>query len=34
MSGPPKMVDILRAILSDELKLDKEKIKWENFSGY
>jgi ferredoxin-NADP reductase len=34
ISGPPKMVDTLRAILSEELKLDKERIKWENFSGY
>jgi len=32
--GPPKMVDYLRSLLSDELKLDKGKIKWEHFSGY
>ncbi|MEW6109541.1 MAG: hypothetical protein AB1632_10305 [Nitrospirota bacterium] len=32
--GPPKMVDSLRAILYDELKLDRGKIKLENFSGY
>ncbi len=32
--GPPKMVDALKSILSDELKLDKEKIKWEHFTGY
>lgn len=32
--GPPKMVDYLRSLLSDELKLGKEKIKWENFLGY
>ncbi|MFN3480596.1 MAG: hypothetical protein ACK415_09440 [Thermodesulfovibrionales bacterium] len=32
--GPPKMVDYLRSLLSDELKLGKEKIKRENFLGY
>jgi len=32
--GPPKMVDVLKSILSDELKLEKEKIKWEHFTGY
>lgn len=32
--GPPKMVDGLKSILSDELKLAKEKIKWEHFLGY
>ncbi len=32
--GPPKMVDYLRALLSDELKLNKGKIKWEHFLGY
>jgi ferredoxin-NADP reductase len=32
--GPPKMVDYLRSLLSDELKLDKGRIKWEHFLGY
>lgn len=32
--GPPKMVDHLRSLLFDELKLGKEKIKWEHFLGY
>jgi len=32
--GPPKMVEALKSILSDELKVDKEMIRWENFSGY
>ncbi len=32
--GPPKMVEALKSILSDELKLDREKIKWEHFLGY
>lgn len=32
--GPPKMVEALKFILSEELKLDKERIKIENFSGY
>jgi ferredoxin-NADP reductase len=32
--GPPKMVDYLRSLLSDELKCDKGKIKWEHFLGY
>ncbi|MEW6571586.1 MAG: FAD-dependent oxidoreductase [Nitrospirota bacterium] len=32
--GPPKMVDSFRSMLSNELKLDKKKIKWEHFLGY
>ena len=32
--GPPKMVDSLRTILSDELRVDKKRIKWEHFLGY
>jgi ferredoxin-NADP reductase len=32
--GPPKMVEAIRSILSDELTLDKEKIKFEHFTGY
>lgn len=32
--GPPKMVDYLRSLLSHELKLDRERIKWEHFLGY
>jgi len=32
--GPPKMVDSLRSLLSDELKLQREKVKWEHFLGY
>jgi ferredoxin-NADP reductase len=32
--GPPKMVDSLRSLLLDELKLQKERIKWEHFLGY
>jgi len=32
--GPPKMVDHLKSLLSDELKLEKGKIKWEHFLGY
>ncbi|MEW6109548.1 MAG: FAD-dependent oxidoreductase [Nitrospirota bacterium] len=32
--GPPKMVDYLRSLLSDELRLEKNKIKWEHFLGY
>jgi ferredoxin-NADP reductase len=32
--GPPKMVDYLRALLSEELKIPKEKMKVEQFSGY
>lgn len=31
--GPPKMVDSLRSLLS-ELKLNRERIKWEHFTGY
>jgi len=31
--GPPKMVDALRAVLSDELTIDKEKIRFEHFTG-
>ncbi|MFV1976976.1 MAG: ferredoxin--NADP reductase [Candidatus Scalindua sp.] len=34
LCGPPKMVDALKSILSDELRLNKEKIKLEHFSGY
>jgi ferredoxin-NADP reductase len=34
LCGPPKMVDALKSRLSDELKLAKEKIKWEHFLGY
>jgi ferredoxin-NADP reductase len=32
--GPPKMVDYLRSLLSEELKLDKKSVKWEHFLGY
>ena len=32
--GPPKMVEALKYILSDELKVDKEMIRWEKFTGY
>jgi len=32
--GPPKMVEALKSVLSDELKLEKEKIKFEHFTGY
>lgn len=32
--GPPRMVDYLMAMLSDELKIDKNKIKFERFTGY
>lgn len=32
--GPPKMVEVLKTILSEELKVQKEKIKWEHFTGY
>ena len=32
--GPPKMVDSLSSLLLDELKLPKERIKWEHFLGY
>ncbi len=32
--GPPKMVDYLRTLLSEELKIDEKKIKWEHFLGY
>lgn len=34
LCGPPKMVDALKSILSDELTVDKERIKWEHFTGY
>ncbi len=32
--GPPKMVNSLRFLLTDELKLDKKQVKWEHFTGY
>lgn len=32
--GPPKMVDYLRTLLSEKLKIDEKKIKWEHFLGY
>lgn len=32
--GPPKMVDYVRVLLSDELKVDKDRIKFERFTGY
>jgi ferredoxin-NADP reductase len=32
--GPPKMVEALESIISEDLGLDKEKVKLENFSGY
>jgi ferredoxin-NADP reductase len=32
--GPPKMVDSLKSCLSDELKIVKEKLKMEHFTGY
>jgi len=32
--GPSKMVDSLRIMLSEELRLDKKRIKWEHFLGY
>lgn len=32
--GPPKMVDYMVTLMRDEMKIDREKIKWENFSGY
>ncbi|MBI5213700.1 MAG: FAD-dependent oxidoreductase [Nitrospirae bacterium] len=32
--GPPKMVDYLSALLSEELKIPKERMKVEQFSGY
>jgi len=32
--GPPRMVDSMRFLLSNELKLDEQQIKWERFSGY
>src|SRR3989338_5218155 len=32
--GPPKMVDYLRTLLSEGLKIDEKKIKWEHFLGY
>lgn len=34
LCGPPAMVEAMRAILSDELKLPKEQIVAENFQGY
>ena len=34
LSGPPKMVDSLRSILSDELNIENEKIRQERFLGY
>ncbi|MBM4128853.1 MAG: FAD-dependent oxidoreductase [Nitrospira sp.] len=32
--GPPKMVDAIKSLLTDELKLGKEKIRTELFAGY
>ncbi len=32
--GPPKMVDYMVTLMRDEMKIDREKIKWENFPGY
>lgn len=32
--GPPKMVDYLRTLLYDELKIPKERMKIEQFLGY
>ena len=32
--GPPAMVDSLKSCLSDELRLEKEKLKLEHFTGY
>ncbi len=32
--GPPKMVEVMRCILSEDLKLEKDLIRYENFSGY
>lgn len=32
--GPPKMVDYLRTLLSDELKIPQERMKIEQFFGY
>lgn len=34
ISGPPKMVNDLKTMLIDELRVDKEKIKQERFLGY
>jgi len=34
MCGPPKMVDSLKSLLSEELKIGKERVKWEHFLGY
>ncbi len=34
MCGPPAMVTYLRNMLSDELHIANEKIRFENFSGY
>ena len=32
--GPPTMVDSLKSCLSEELRLEKEKLKLEHFTGY
>jgi len=32
--GPPKMVDYMVTLMRDEIGIAREKIKWENFSGY
>jgi ferredoxin-NADP reductase len=34
LTGPPKMVDSLNSILSDELNIENEKIRLERFLGY
>jgi ferredoxin-NADP reductase len=32
--GPPGMVESIRLLLSNDLKLEEQQIKWERFSGY
>ncbi|MBI4687943.1 MAG: FAD-dependent oxidoreductase [Nitrospirae bacterium] len=32
--GPPRMVESLKPILLNDLKLDKKRLRWEHFLGY
>ena len=34
LCGPPTMVDVLRGMLEQELKLEQKRIVWEHFLGY
>ena len=34
MCGPPAMLNAMKSILDDKLKITKERIKVEEFTGY